>query len=71
MLNKFAYHLKKGHNMVNRKMKCFSNQKGYSFIRTDDGENIFAHFSAIQTKGFKTLEQEIDFKISEGQKVLR
>ena len=50
-------------------MKCFSNQKGYSCIRTDDGENIFAHFSAIQTEGFKTLAlgQEIDCDISECQ----
>jgi cold shock protein len=50
--------------MVNRKLKCFSNQKGYGFIQTDDGENVFEHFSAVQSKGFKTLGQEIDFKIS-------
>ena len=51
-------------------MKCFSNQKGYSCIQTDDGENIFAHFSAIQTEGFKTLAQgqEVDFEIIEWQK---
>jgi cold shock protein len=56
--------------MANGKMKWFSNQKGYGFIQTDDGEDIFVHFSAIQTEGFKTLAQgqEVDFEISEGPK---
>ena len=56
--------------MVNGKVKWFSNQKGYGFIETDNGEDIFVHFSAIQTKGFKTLAQgqKVDFEISEGQK---
>jgi cold shock protein len=51
-------------------VKWFSNQKGYSFIQVDDGEDIFVHFSTIQTEGFKTLAQgqEVNFEISEGQK---
>jgi cold shock protein len=68
MLNKIYLPLKKEHNMTNRKLKCFSNQKGYDFIQTDDGKNIFLHFSAVQTERFKTLCQEIDYKISEKQK---
>jgi cold shock protein len=56
--------------MANGKVKWFSNQKGYGFLQTDDGEDIFVHFSAIQTEGFKTLAQgqEVDFEISEGPK---
>ena len=56
--------------MANGKVKWFSNQKGYGFIQTDNGEDIFEHFSAIQTEGFKTLAQgqEVDFEIIEWQK---
>jgi cold shock protein len=38
--------------MTNGKVKCFSNQKGYGFIQTNDGENIFSHFCVVQTKQF-------------------
>ena len=56
--------------MNNGKVKWFSNQKGYGFIQTNDGNDIFVHFSAIQTDGFKTLAQgqEVEFEISEGPK---
>ena len=56
--------------MVNGVVKWFSNQKGYGFIQTENGEDIFVHFSAIQTEGFKTLAQgqEVEFEISEGTK---
>ncbi len=62
--------IEKGRTMANGKVKWFSNQKGYGFIQTDEGEDIFVHFSAIQTEGFKTLGQgqEVDFEISEGPK---
>ena len=46
-------------------VKWFNAEKGYGFITTDDGEDIFVHFSAIQTDGFKTLEegQEVEFEV--------
>ena len=52
------------------KVKWFSNQKGYGFIQTSEGEDIFVHFSAIQAEGFKTLGQgqEVAFEISAGPK---
>ena len=56
--------------MVNGKVKWFSNQKGYGFIQTDDGKDIFVHFSAIESEVFKTLGQgqEVEFEISDGPK---
>ena len=42
-------------------VKWFNADKGYGFITGEDGNDVFVHFSAIQTDGFKTLE--------EGQKV--
>ena len=56
--------------MDNGKVKWFSNQKGYGFIQTNDGNDIFVHFSAIQSEGFKTLTQgqDVEFEISDGPK---
>tara|TARA_Y100001936_G_scaffold21606_1_gene18924 strand:+ start:476 stop:676 length:201 start_codon:yes stop_codon:yes gene_type:complete len=56
--------------MDNGRVKWFSNQKGYGFIQTEDGKDIFVHFSAIQSDGFKTLSQgqDVEFEISEGPK---
>ena len=49
-------------------VKWFNNQKGYGFISQESGDDVFVHFSAIQGKGFKTLEegQSVSFEIEEG-----
>lgn len=50
------------------KVKWFNAEKGFGFIETSDGGDIFVHFSAIQSDGFKTLEegQAVTFEIIEG-----
>ena len=53
------------------KVKWFSNVKGYGFIEKEGGgKDIFIHYSAIQSEGYKTLEtgEEVTFDISEGER---
>ena len=54
--------------MSNGTVKWFNAQKGYGFISQESGDDVFVHFSAIQGKGFKTLEegQSVSFEIEEG-----
>lgn len=49
-------------------VKWFNGEKGYGFITRESGEDVFAHFSAIQGDGFKTLEegQAVTFEITDG-----
>ena len=51
-------------------VKWFNAEKGYGFITNDAGGDVFVHFSAIQTDGFKKLEegQRVEFEIVEGEK---
>ena len=52
------------------KVKWFNAEKGYGFITTDEGKDVFVHYSGIQSNGFKSLEegQEVEFEVIEGQK---
>ena len=51
-------------------VKWFNESKGYGFISPESGPDVFAHFSAIQGDGFKTLKegQKVEFIIGQGQK---
>ena len=55
------------------RVKWFNERRGYGFIEQSDGDDLFVHYSAIQTPGFKTLEegQEVEFDIIEGPKGLQ
>ena len=51
-------------------VKWFNSEKGYGFIQVDDGPDVFVHYSAIQSDGYRSLEQDqrVEFEISQGQK---
>lgn len=56
--------------MSTGKVKWFNGEKGYGFITTDSGKDIFIHFSAIQGSGYKTLTdgQSVSFDITQGER---
>lgn len=52
-------------------VKWFNDSKGFGFVTPDDGgEDLFAHFSAIEMDGFKTLKegQKVEFEVTQGPK---
>jgi CspA family cold shock protein len=55
---------------VSGTVKWFNESKGYGFIAQENGPDVFAHFSAIQSEGFKTLKegQKVEFVVGTGQK---
>ena len=57
-------------NTVTGTVKWFNESKGFGFISQESGPDVFAHFSAIQGSGFKTLleGQQVEFSITQGQK---
>lgn len=56
--------------MATGKVKWFNAEKGYGFITSDDGTDIFVHFTAIQGEGFKTLDenQRVTFDVTQNDR---
>jgi CspA family cold shock protein len=66
----FKIYLKEDMQMAEGKVKWFNESKGFGFIETGEGRDVFVHYSAIQASGFKTLYegQKVSFDIQQGQK---
>ena len=56
--------------MAEGKVKWFNEKKGFGFIESDEGGDVFVHYSAIQGNGFRTLYegQRISFDVEQGNK---
>lgn len=56
--------------MMNGTVKWFNADKGFGFITGEDGKDVFAHFSQINSDGFRTLEegQAVNFTVAQGPK---
>ncbi|MGG3492926.1 cold-shock protein [Brevibacillus choshinensis] len=51
-------------------VKWFNAEKGYGFIQVEGGDDVFVHYSAIQSEGFKSLDegQKVEFEIVQGSR---
>lgn len=51
-------------------VKWFDADKGYGFISSEEGKDVFVHFSAIQTEGYKTLQEgdQVEFDVKTGDR---
>lgn len=56
--------------MAKGRVKWFKNEKGYGFIATESGKDVFVHHTAIKSEGYRTLDegQEVEFDIQQGPK---
>ncbi|MEN6485319.1 MAG: cold-shock protein [Syntrophobacteraceae bacterium] len=56
--------------MAEGRVKWFNDKKGYGFIETENGQDVFVHFSSIEGSGFKSLTegQEVTFDVERGAK---
>ncbi|HBD74204.1 MAG TPA: cold-shock protein [Acholeplasmataceae bacterium] len=51
-------------------VKWFDSDKGYGFISSEEGKDIFVHFSAIQVEGYKSLQEgdQVEFDVNDGDR---
>jgi CspA family cold shock protein len=58
---------------TNGTVKWFNDAKGFGFITTEAGEDVFVHFSAIQSQGFRSLAEgaNVEFEVTKGPKGLQ
>jgi cold shock protein len=66
--------IEKGSSMREKgTVKWFNAAKGFGFIQRESGEDVFVHFSAIQTNGYRTLDEgaRVEFEVTKGPKGLQ
>lgn len=56
--------------MTSGSVKWFNDSKGFGFITTDEGNDVFVHYSAVQSDGFKSLKEgdKVEFDVIDGDK---
>jgi cold shock protein len=63
-------HTRRKQTMEQGTVKWFNAEKGFGFIEREGGDDVFVHFSAIQSEGFKSLDegQKVTFEVEQGQR---
>ena len=59
--------------MTKGTVKWFNEKKGFGFLSQEDGDDVFVHYSSIQSSGFKNLDegQSVEFEVQDGPKGLQ